>query len=317
MASIVEQLTLKDLPKKDKIITIDPSESIPEVFAKIFANRITSAPVVDKKNHNQLIGSISLIDVVFFTINVCQTSQELAKYFGLPPENKAPDFVDFENIKNFLTPDANIQQSTIADSAQFITNYSHQNLLQVLRPDSTFRDVVNVLRSAHRVAIGDDQIVNYVSQSEVVKLLKERGAYNALSSKTIEELQLGSKNVLSIKDTQKVIEAFKLIVTHKVTGVAVVDDNGQLQGQISISDIRNITTSGEMLPRLYETYHPYRKILVEKYNAPPKMITVPTGVTLSQVIDTIVTNSLHRVFVVDKDNHLISVITLTDLLKLV
>jgi len=222
-----------------------------------------------------------------------------------------------KNIKNFLTPDANIQQTIIADSAQFITNYSHQNLLQVLRPDSTFRDVVNVLRSAHRVAIGDDEIVNYVSQSEVVKLLKEHGAYNALSSKTIEELQLGSKNVLSIKDTQKVIEAFKLIVTHKVTGVAVVDDNGQLQGQISISDIRNITTSGEMLPRLYETYHPYRKILVEKYNAPPKMITVPTGVTLSQIIDTIITNSLHRVFVVDKDNHLISVITLTDLLKLV
>jgi len=313
MASIVEQLTLKDLPVKAKIISIDPSESIPQVFNKIFANRITSAPVIDKKNN--LIGCIGIIDIVFFALNVCQTSQELAKYFGLPTEDTV-DFVDFDNVKNYLTPDHNIQHSMMADSAQFITNYSHQNLLHVLKPESSFKDVLNTLKSVHRVAIGDDEIVNYVSQSEVLKLLKERSAYDPIGAKSIDELNLGCKDVISIKDTQRVIEAFKLIVLHKITGVAVVDDKRELKGLISASDIKSITTSGEMLPRLYETYYPYRKILVDKYNAPQQTITVLSGASLNQVLDTIINYRLHRVFVVDQNNHLQSVITLTDLLKL-
>jgi len=312
--SLVEQLTFKDLPTKENLITIDPSDNIPTAFQKIFSNRISSAPVVDKKQN--LVGCIGIIDIVLFSLNVCQTSQELAIYFGLPTEG-SEQFVDFEPLKNYLTPDNNVHQSAIADSAQFITNYSHQNLLHVIRPDCAFKDVVHTLTKAHRIAIGDDNIVNYVSQFDVVKLLKERGAFSDINAKLIEELKLGSKNVISVNQNQRVIEAFKLMIVHKISGVAVIDDDGHLQGQISISDIKGITTSGEMLPRLYETYHPYRKILVEKYNAPEKTITAPSGSLLSDILETIISNRLHRIFIVTQDQCVDSVISLCDVLKLI
>jgi len=58
------------------------------------------------------------------------------------------------------------------------------------------------------------------------------------------------------------------------------------------------------------------KILVEKYQAPEKLITVHCGTQFSEVIDVIVKNRFHRIFVVGENNSLESVISLTDLLKL-
>jgi len=96
-----------------------------------------------------------------------------------------------------------------------------------------------------------------------------------------------------------------------------LNEKNQLVGQISSSDIKSINHSGEMLPRLYETYPTYRKFLVKNYNVPEKPITVPSGSKLSLVLDTIVNNRLHRVFIVGNDNSAEGVITLTDILKLI
>jgi len=304
---------LKDLPKKLQIITINPEDSIPGVLEKLFTNRITSAPVVDK--NNKLIGSISLVDIILFVMNVCHTSQELAKFFGLPQE-KEKDFVDFTEIKNHLITDDEIQRSFgNPDSAAFITNYSRNNLLHVLPPTSSVVDIVQYLCEHHRVAIGDDELFDYISQSDIVKFLKEKNILGELGSKTIKELGLGSANVISITPNQRVIEAFKKILLNKVSGIAVVDENSRLVGQISSSDLKCISQSGDMINRLYETYHSYRKVLVEKYNAPARLITVVPDTTFAQLVDILVDNKIHRAFVVKDDNILVSVISLTDVLK--
>jgi CBS domain-containing protein len=315
MVSILDQLTLKDLPKKDKIITIGPNEQLTDVFVKIFSNRITSAPVIDQKG--TIIGSIGIMDIVLFALNVCQSSQELATFFGLTSDSE--NFIDFENIKNYLKDEKNkgmTQNSVIASTAQFLANYSHQNQLHVLKPDCSFKDIVTTLSKVHRLAIGDETIINYISQSEVVRLLKEKDAFAHIASKTIEELNLCNKPLISVKEGDRVIEAFKLMVTNNVSGVAVINDKQQLVGQISSSDIKCISLTGEMVPRLYETYHHYRKILIQKYKAPEITITVPLKANLSEVLETIINNRLHRVFIVGNDNHAAGVISLTDILKL-
>jgi len=293
---------------------VDPSENIGDVLQKLFANQILSVPVVDKKAN--LIGCIGIIDIVNFTLNVCQTGQELAHFFGFPVQ-ETNEYVNFDQIKNYLKPENNVQQTVPSDSAQFITNFSHQNLLTVLQPNCSFRDVVAALTKSHRIAIGDDSIQNYVSQSEVVKLLAEKNAFAPFGSKTLKELNLGNNHVIHVKENVRVVEAFKLMIINKISGVAVVNDQNQLIGQISSSDIRNISKTGEMVQRLYETYAPYRKNLVEKYQAPEKLITVHSGSQFSEVLDVIVKNRLHRIFVVGENSNLESVISLTDLLKLI
>jgi len=309
----LSSFSLKDLHKKLQIITINTEDSIPSVLEKIFTNRITSAPVVDK--NNKLIGSIGLIDIILFVLNVCHTSQELAKFFGLR-QDKAIDFVDFADIKNHLTPEDEIQGSFgNPDSAAFVTNYSRNNLLHVLPPTSSVVDIVKSLCEHHRVAVGDDELFDYISQSDIVKFFKEKNVLGELGRKTIKELGLGSANVISVTPNQRVIEAFKKIVINKVSGIAVVDENSRLVGQISSSDLKCISETGEMIKQLYETYNSYRRDLVEKYHAPIQMITVGQHTTFAKLVDILVENKIHRAFVVKDDNILVSVITLTDVLK--
>jgi len=252
-----------------------------------------------------------------FALNVCATSQELAQYLGLP-QNRENEFADFREIKNYLTPDNGLQPlgAISMDSAAFFTNYSRNNLLQVLPPTTSFRDLVKSLIQNHRVAIGwDDALEDYITQSDIVKFLKEKDALCELASKTIKDLGLGTSHVISINQNQRAVEAFKKMVINKVSGIAVVDDNSHLVGQISSSDIKCISQTGELVSHLYDTYSHYKEILINKYNAPDKTITVPPLATFGDVVDTLVKYKLHRVFVVGEDNALISVISLTDVLK--
>ena len=57
--------------------------------------------------------------------------------------------------------------------------------------------------------------------------------------KPIKEL-FGKRETLSIEQSKTMIEAFQMISQKLVSGLAVVDDHGQLVGNISASDMRVI-----------------------------------------------------------------------------
>uniref|UniRef100_A0A6B2LBX7 CBS domain-containing protein n=1 Tax=Arcella intermedia TaxID=1963864 RepID=A0A6B2LBX7_9EUKA len=197
----------------------------------------------------------------------------------------------------------------------FLTNYSRKDLLSVLPPGTSVGEVANGLVENHRVAIGDAKLEQFITQSDLVRVIHEKKLFGGLENKTVKELSLGTASVITIKNTERVVEAFKKIVIKKITGVGVVDENNKIVGQVSSSDIKCISTTGEMIQQLYLTYPEYRKNLEETYKVPLKTITVSESDTFQTVIATLVSNKLHRVFVAGEDNSLISVISLTDIIK--
>jgi len=58
-----------------------------------------------------------------------------------------------------------------------------------------------------------------------------------------------------------------------------------------------------------------KKLLIENFKVPEKTITIGSGATLNQALETIVRNKLHRIFIIGKDNQVTGVITLTDIIK--
>jgi len=103
---------------------------------------------------------------------------------------------------------------------------------------------------------------------------------------------------------------------HKVSGLAVIDDKSHLVGQVSSSDIKCISNTGELLNHLYDSFYKYKKVMTEKYNVPPQPIVVYQDTPFSAVVDTIVSNRIHRVFIVEGEERLlVGVISLTDVLK--
>ena len=100
----------------------------------------------------------------------------------------------------------------------------------------------------HRVPVVNKSgvLISLVSASDVVKCIHAQETKNHVADpkleKTLEQLNCGldKEKVYSVKGTQTVIEAFRLIKDKQISGVAVVDNEHKLIGNISASDLKVI-----------------------------------------------------------------------------
>jgi len=121
--------------------------------------------------------------------------------------------------------------------------------------------------------------------------------------------------VITIKDTELVAEGFKKMILEKVSGVGVVDSENKLVGCLSATDIRGISHHGDLLEHILLDYHKYRETMADlKIPIKTDIIKATANATLQSVIDTVISERVHRVFITE-GNHLTGVISLTDILK--
>jgi len=311
---MTETKHVKDFPAKQSIVSITTKDTIPEALTKIFNNNILSAPVLEEDG--QVSGSISVVDILLFCLNVCQTGQEIVRAFGLPIEQESK-MVKFDGITNYLRTDPALAAAFSSDKAKIITNYSKREALPIVHLDSTVKALIGILASSHRAAVIDHKkLVNYITQSDAVEFIHQHRLVGPIGTKTVEALQIASKNVVTINQDQPVVNAFSKMIIHKVSGVGVVNGAGELVGCISAHDIRAVTGSGELLEHLYHSYNEYRQIMDSlKVPTKPQIIKANAQTNLNQVIDTLVKEKVHRLFVTDQHNHAIGVVSLGDVLR--
>jgi predicted transcriptional regulator len=70
------------------------------------------------------------------------------------------------------------------------------------------------------------------------RLSKHVQEFEPIANKTLEELGLASKSVVTIGTDDLAVEAFQKMVKEKVTSVAIVDSEGSLVTSISAKDIK-------------------------------------------------------------------------------
>src|SRR4051812_28347574 len=58
------------------------------------------------------------------------------------------------------------------------------------------------------------------------------------AEKTLNQLNLGFRKVYTVNESQTAYQAFKTMIDNKVSGVGVVDNEGTLVANISLSDIK-------------------------------------------------------------------------------
>ena len=81
--------------------------------------------------------------------------------------------------------------------------------------------------------------MNFLTQSAVVDFLaKNVSKLGNVVDKTVGEMLLGCKPVVKVNINHNAIDAFKLMAEHKVSAVAVVDDENHLISNLSARDIR-------------------------------------------------------------------------------
>jgi len=292
-------------PKGGAVI-IRSTETTYEGFKKLLEHHILSAPVLDV-NTNKYTGFLDMRDLASFVVFVDDD-----QHSDVP-----------SNLQDILIRGCKLlKQPTDGVTCTYL---SRRNPFHQVQLEDTLLHVCEILaKGVHRVPVVDakGQVVNIVSQSTVVNFLnthiKEHNIKSELG-KTIKELNLGSKPVITVHKDTSAIDTFRLMDRKKLSSVAVVDNDGKFIGNTSASDLKLFikTLSLDLLHHPIMTY--LNQIRQESIEIKSPTISVSGNDTLAVVIGKLASTRVHKLFVADdvtgyKPDQCIS---LTDILKLI
>jgi 5'-AMP-activated protein kinase regulatory gamma subunit len=290
------------IPEKQKLLKIDSRLIIPKTLQILVNHNIYSAPVVDIQN-NQLLGFIDMVDIVECLIQIISETELLGEDFDIYTlDAKEKQFSEQGTMK-------------VTDLSKRNPLYTLEGHLPLVKALFMFKE-----KGVHRVCVGKgNSIQNVLTESAVIDWLnKNANSFSTLFSKTVDELNLGLKDVISIKENEKAIEAFKLMSKHRITAVAVVDDNGVLKTAVSAKDLRIISAQRKMFfARLYDTTRNFAAEAhkgIKDIDTSQPTLSCTKKSTLGQVVSTLATYRRHRVFIIDNEGKPIGVISLGDVL---
>jgi CBS domain-containing protein len=185
--------------------------------------------------------------------------------------------------------------------------------------NNTMLDVMLLLGkyAQHRafvVETGGD-ITNIVTQSAVVKFLKNfKDRMAPTIHKTLKELNLApaAKPVATVTGDDTFWTAFKLMKEKAVSAVPLVDEVGVIKGVVSARDARLLVVRPTRLRFVNQPLSLFEELHIEPFNYATVCCTVDS--TLEDVIDKFIATQVHRVFVVDDNQHVVGVVSLRDVI---
>ncbi|KAL2934433.1 SNF1-related protein kinase regulatory subunit gamma-1 [Bienertia sinuspersici] len=178
--------------------------------------------------------------------------------------------------------------------------------------------------------VGKAKIENIITQSAVIHMLAECAGlhwFESFGTKKLTEIGLplmSSTQVVKVYEDESVLQAFRLMRLKGIGGIPVVERHGaKAVGNISVRDIQFLLTAPEI-------YKDCRSITAKDFLLASKkcreehegstplvsgMITCRKDDTLKNVILTLDSLKIHRIYVVDESEGLEGVITLRDIIS--
>lgn len=177
-------------------------------------------------------------------------------------------------------------------------------------------------RHKHRVPITDQTsgtpvCTGIISQSGLVAFIASKCPPGSLDEKMTDAGLDFHKDVVSIRDDASAASAFELLDSHRLSGIAVVDEDGKLIGNTSARDIKNAVMDAgrtgmdmDILSYLAQV----RQSQVVK-NDPYPTCHVHEDATVGHVVNLLAKTGYHRVFVVDSDMKPVGVVSFADIIS--
>jgi CBS domain-containing protein len=149
-----------------------------------------------------------------------------------------------------------------------------------------------------------------VSQSDMAKFLWRSYDKFSIGELSLTEAAIIRTPVIRVDTQTTVMDAFKKTRIQEVNGIAVTDSAGTLMATLSESDLRGLTMA--TMSRLQLNVIDF--LTVQNMGVLPEVVTVSANMSLRNLLETFAKKKLHRVFVVDGENRLTGIITLTDII---
>jgi len=284
------EVTISELyVPRSKLVVGHVNDSLGSAFDKLISNRILSIPVFDE---NELFHSfVDILDIVKFALSILQTSGDV-------------DVSQSDTFKNMKIKDV-----------PYISRY---NPLHSLMKTDNLSKAINTMVNfwnIQRLPVLDSQgnLEGVLTQSQVVQYLASHIDKFPVRNKTIGDLHyVGFKRLHTIPESALVKDAFIRMRDEQLLGLAVVDNNGKLSGNISASDIKVIGLDATLISKLNNSIANIIGLTQNKL----KPVTVSPHLSIHDVFKKFSDEKVHRMYVEER-KELAGCIQMTDILDIV
>lgn len=312
LASLTVADVIKSKPSK-KVVTLAHNASVDDALNQLAKHKILSAPVLlnaslEDNESGIYMGIVDLHSILsHFRKNVLENAKSTSTDVKSSTLWHNLKIKGEEFVKKLLV-------TVMGDDVSMLyRGYSKTNLWDIIKNGFLGEEYPK-----HRLAIFDakGRVASIVSQSDIVRYLHENKFLADRAKQNVTDLKF-LKQVATVDSSCSAMDAFCIMDDKEMSAVGIVDNNGQLIGNLSASDLRGITVSEfEFLADPVMDFLAMRKSKPSHVNAEISVISCSVQDTLEDVMKLLVTNKVHRVYIVDEKQLPVGVVTLTDILKL-
>uniref|UniRef100_A0A1D1XKE2 Protein SDS23 n=1 Tax=Anthurium amnicola TaxID=1678845 RepID=A0A1D1XKE2_9ARAE len=302
-----------ELVADQKVIIIDGDTAIEAACDTLIKNNVSSAPVYDNKTKTY-VGMFDWADVMTYLLIVLKKKDVLEQQ-QKSDEELTSEFNDLLKLA--------IQCQPVP--VKLASDLSNRNPFYSVLPETSLLQVVESFGSGtHRVAVvdGDGNMKGILTQSKVVNYLYDNVTkfpqIENIFPKPLNELDIGKSTVISAQADSFVLDALTMMNKNSLSSIAIVDFDGILVGNISMTDVKYILRSYShslmwKTCRQFVNHVRSRQGLEDGQDKYP-VFDVRLASTLGYTIAKLVATKAHRVWVVDERTQAIGLVSLTDVL---
>jgi CBS domain-containing protein len=278
-------------------------------------SQLQSIPVVDES------------DVPIFVLTFKDVLQFLLAKFS--EKDVAPGFSN--TIRNwFAKPNQRMGEMSLRNFADTIE--APKEKMHTVQVGSSLRQVITIMlrTKVHRVLVvnRDSTLRSVVSQSRILEFLPSVLKENELVRKTLAELRFNYNSVKAVYTRDSVYKAFKLMLDNNISGVAVLNSQDQLVGNISATDIRTIGYKLEFWDWLGLTCENYLEKIRDnatdadththrfEWLSRQDIVHITPDNTVIAAIRMMNFFHIHHLYVTDENRRPLGIISIYDVLKL-
>jgi CBS domain-containing protein len=289
-----------------RIAWLDDSRTLGEALKVLAAEKVLSLPVRDRQS-DEWTGFVDYVDILAFALKTItgETDDDKMQWATYPTDaavlNEKGKVFGTARLKDL------IEQSN-KDWKTVVPFYP------VNRAATMFQVVESLFcKGVHRVPVIEDsgRLVGIISQSDIgAALAANLDELGALAFCPLSILKLGDAPPITMSDKAPAIAAFFLMIYNKISAVAIVDQDNKLVANLSAHDLKIL--SEENLGVLLEPIMQY----LARFGGARKPVSCGKHSLFGTVLRTMTMNHVHRIWVVDEEERVTGVVSLSDVCAL-
>ncbi|XP_012595738.2 5'-AMP-activated protein kinase subunit gamma-3 isoform X2 [Microcebus murinus] len=274
-----------------KLVIFDTTLEIKKAFFALVANGVRAAPLWDSKKQS-FVGMLTITDFILV----------LHRYYRSP-----------------LVQIHEIEEHKIETWREIYLQGCFKPLVSISPNDNLFEAVYTLIKNRiHRLPILDPvsgDVLHILTHKRLLKFLHIFGALLPRPSflyRTIQDLGIGSfRDLAVVQETAPVLTALDIFVDRRVSALPVVNECGQVVGLYSRFDVIHLAAQ--------QTYNDLDmsvgEALRQRTVCLEGVLSCQPHESLGEVIDRIAREQVHRLVLVDETQHLLGVVSLSDILQ--